>query len=169
MSRIMQNFVRVTVFYFFKLSSFVFAWLCQFCLYCRCFHFYLRFSSFRRRTSLVSRLFVGCAFVDSLFYLVLVSYTLYIYFTQNEITVCPWPNPLDPDHLNQSAVEHLTTESVPFYGFTAIILLIFFIFFLFDAIAGENTMQLLVSMLTSFLVTYYTVYKSIRFKGLNYA
>ena len=110
-----------------------------------------------------------CAFLDSFFYIALMSFSLYTYNRHVKITFCPLHNPLDFGHHNESYVTSETSPSVYFYGFTAISLIGFFLFFLIDAIAGENTMQLIVSMITSVLVTYYTVYKSIKFKGLNYA
>ena len=112
---------------------------------------------------------MACAFVDSFFEIALMSYMLYSNFTSTAVTVCPVHNPMDFHHFNQTAVEHEKTGSVSFYGFTAISLLIFFLFFLLDAIAGENTMQLIVSMVTSVIVSFYTVYKSVHFEGLNYA
>merc|ERR1712224_513479 len=112
---------------------------------------------------------MACAFLDSFFYIALMSFSLYTYNRDVKITFCPLHNPLDFGHHNESFVSSETSPSVYFYGFTAISLIVFFLFFLIDAIAGENTMQLIVSMLTSVLVTYYTLFKSFRFTGLNYA
>ena len=112
---------------------------------------------------------MACAFLDSLFYISLMSFSLYTYNQKIKISFCPMHNPLDFGNHNESYVTAETSPSVYFYGFTAIALIVFFLFFLVDAIAGENTMQLIVSMITSILITYYTVYKSIKFKGLNYA
>ena len=123
----------------------------------------------RRRASPISIVFVACAFLDVFFYIALMSYMLYIFFTGTSVGYCPMHNPLDFNHSNVAYVQEKSNESMIFYGFSAILLSIFFLFFLIDALAGENAMQLMVMMVMSVMVTYYTVYKSVRFQGLNYA